>query len=240
MLTEVKNMQEIEVSGKNIEEAISSGLKQLNCSKEDVEIKILDEGTTGLFGLMGAKPAKVLLTLKDNNAAQEEQKDVVKEEKKKDIDFNLACKNTKEHISKIISMMGINVNDINVTNDDETVNVEVSTDSGSLLIGRGGQTLDSLEYVIQLIINNNPNTRVKVNIDTEGYRAKQQEKLKTIILKAIEYVNRTKKIYRFDPMSARERKFIHMYFKNKKEYDTFSEGNGLNRKVGVKLAANNK
>ena len=233
-------MQEIEVSGKNIEEAISSGLKQLNCSKEDVEIKILDEGTTGLFGLMGAKPAKVLLTLKEEKAAEETKKEDVKEDKKKDIDFDLACKNTKEHVSKIISMMGININDINVTNDDETVNIEVSTDSGSLLIGRGGQTLDSLEYVVQLIINNNPNTRVKVNIDTEGYRAKQHEKLKTIILKAIEYVNRTKKIYRFDPMSARERKFIHMYFKNKKEYDTFSEGNGLNRKVGVKLAANNK
>ena len=74
MLTEVKNMQEIEVSGKNIEEAISSGLKQLNCSKEDVEIKILDEGTTGLFGLMGAKPAKVLLTLKDNNAPKKKTK----------------------------------------------------------------------------------------------------------------------------------------------------------------------
>lgn len=234
-------MQEIEVSGKNIEEAISSGLKQLNCSKEDVEIKILDEGTTGLFGLMGAKPAKVLLTLKDNNVTEkEQQEDAVKKEKNKDIDFNLACKNAKEHASKIISMMGINVNEINVTNDEETVNLEVSSDSGSLLIGRGGQTLDSLEYVVQLIINNNPNTRVKVNVDTEGYRAKQQEKLKTIILKAIEYVNRTKKIYRFDPMSARERKFIHMYFKNKKEYDTFSEGNGLNRKVGVKLAVNNK
>ena len=83
MLVGVKNMQEIEVSGKNIEEAIAAGLKQLNCSKEDVEIKILDEGTTGLFGLMGAKPAKVLLTLKSVSKVNEIKKEVVKEEIKR-------------------------------------------------------------------------------------------------------------------------------------------------------------
>ena len=237
-------MQELEVSGKNIEEAISSGLKQLNCTKEDVEIKILDEGTTGLFGLMGAKPAKVLLTLKkeveDKVVENVKEDDVVKEEIKKEIDFELACNNAKEHLSKIVSLMGININDMKISNNDEIINIEVSSDSGSLLIGRGGQTLDSLEYIVQLIINNNPKTRAKINIDTEGYRAKQNEKLNTVIQKAIDYVNRTKKIYRFDPMSARERKYIHMYFKNKEEFDTFSEGNGQNRKVGVKLSANNK
>ncbi len=236
----VKNMQEIEVSGKNIEEAIAAGLKQLNCSKEDVEIKILDEGTTGLFGLMGAKPAKVLLTLKSVSKVNEIKKEVVKEEIKREIDFNLACSNAKEYVSKIISMMGLNINDIKISHDDETINIEVSTDSGSLLIGRGGQSLDSLEYIVQLMLNNNPTTRAKVNIDTEGYRLKQQDKLKTIIQKSIEYVRRTKKIYRFDPMPARERKYIHMYFKNMEEFDTFSEGNGHNRKVGVKLAVNNK
>lgn len=235
-------MQEIEVSGKNIEEAISAGLKQLNCSKEDVEIKILDEGTTGLFGLMGAKPAKVLLILKGSNKVKEIKKEEVKKEKveKKEINFELACANAKEYVSKIISMMGININDIKVSNDNETVNIEVSTDSGSLLIGRGGQSLDSLEYVVQLMLNNNTETRAKVSIDTEGYRLKQQEKLKTIIQKSIEYVKRTKKIYRFDPMPARERKYIHMYFKDMEDFDTFSEGSGHSRKVGVKLAVNNK
>lgn len=240
MLAGVRTMQEIEVSGKNIEEAISTGLKQLNCSKEDVEIKILDEGTTGLFGLMGAKPAKVLLTLKSNIKAKETKKETVKEVQKKEIDFDLACSDAKKYVSEIISMMGININDTKISHDDETVNIEVSTDSGSLLIGRGGQSLDSLEYIVQLMLNNNPKTRAKVNIDTEGYRLKQQDKLKTIIQKAIEYVRRTKKIYRFDPMPARERKYIHMYFKNMEEFDTFSEGNGHNRKVGVKLSVNDK
>jgi len=227
--------KELEITGKNIEDAIEKGLKELNCSKEDVEIKVLDEGTKGLFGLMGAKPARVLLTVKDRSQ-EKEQKKVKKEEPKREIDFDLACKNAKEYVSKIISMMNINIEDIKINHDEDTVNIEVSTDSGSLLIGRSGQSLNALEYVVQLMLNTNPSTRAKVTIDTENYRQKQQERLKTIINKAIEYVKRTKKIYRFDPMSAKDRKFIHQYFKNLGDFDTFSEGEGAMRKVGVKLS----
>ncbi len=224
--------KELEISGKNIEDAIEKGLQELNCSKEDVEIKILDEGTKGLFGLMGAKPARVHLTVKDKNRKEEPKK----EEPKREIDFDLACKNAKEYTSKIISMMNINVTDIKVNHDDETVNIDVATDSGSLLIGRSGQSLNALEYVVQLMLNTNSSTRAKVSIDTENYRQKQQDRLKTIANKAIEYVKRTKKIYRFDPMSAKDRKFIHKYFKNIGGFDTFSEGEGTMRKVGVKLS----
>ena len=221
--------KELEFSGKNINDAIEKGLQELNCSKEDVEIKILDEGTKGLFGLMGSKPARVILTLKDKNGIKREN--TKKEEPKREIDFDLACKNAKEYVSKIVSMMNIKIDDIKVNHDEDTVNIEVSTDSGSLLIGRSGQSLNALEYVVQLMLNTNPSTRAKVTIDTENYRQKQQERLKAIINKAIEYVKRTKKIYRFDPMSAKDRKFIHQYFKEIGGFDTFSEG-----KVGVKLS----
>jgi spoIIIJ-associated protein len=226
--------KELEFSGKNINDAIEKGLQELNCSKEDVEIKILDEGTKGLFGLMGSKPARVILTLKDKNGIKKEN--TKKEEPKREIDFDLACKNAKEYVSKIVSMMNIKIDDIKVNHDEDTVNIEVSTDSGSLLIGRSGQSLNALEYVVQLMLNTNPSTRAKVIIDTENYRQKQQERLKAIINKAIEYVKRTKKIYRFDPMSAKDRKFIHQYFKEIGGFDTFSEGEGAMRKVGVKLS----
>ena len=227
--------KELEITGKNIEDAIEKGLQELNCSREEVEIKILDEGTKGLFGLMGSKPARVRLTAKDKNFAKDTRRER-KEEPKREIDFDLACKNAKEYTSKIISMMNIKIDDIKVTHDDETVNIAVSTDSGSLLIGRSGQSLNALEYVVQLMLNTNSATRAKVSIDTENYRQKQQERLKTIINKAIEYVKRTKKIYRFDPMSAKDRKFIHQYFKDLGGFDTFSEGEGAMRKVGVKLS----
>ena len=227
--------KELEISGKNIEDAIEKGLQELNCSKEDVEIKVLDEGTKGLFGLMGAKPARVLLIVKEKSQTKESKK-INKEEPKKEIDFDLACKNAQEYVSKIISMMNIKVDDIKVSHDEDTVNIEVATDSGSLLIGRSGQSLNALEYVVQLMLNTNSSTRAKVNIDTEKYRQKQQDRLKAIANKAIEYVKRTKKIYRFDPMSAKDRKFIHTYLKGIGGFDTFSEGEGALRKVGVKLS----
>lgn len=221
-------MQELEITGKNISEAIAMGIKKLNCTKNDVEIRILDEGTSGLFGLMGVKPAKVLLTTKKDNTNSEK--------KYLEIDSNLACQNVENYIKNIISMMNINLKDMKVSYEDSIVNIEVNTDNGSLLIGKGGQSLDALEYIVQLMLNTNPKTRAKINLDTENYRLKQQERLKAIADKAIEYVRKTKKIYRFDPMSAKERKFIHMYLKNLGEFETFSEGDGMMRKVGVKLA----
>ncbi|MBQ3943010.1 MAG: protein jag [Elusimicrobia bacterium] len=229
-------LKELETSGKNIEDAIQTGLKELNCSREDVEVKILDEGTKGLFGLMGAKPARVILTVKDKNNQTKENVKEKREAVKREIDFDLACKNAQEYVSKIVSMMNIKVNDIVVSHDEDTVNIDISTDSGSLLIGRSGQSLNALEYVVQLMLNTNPSTRAKVNIDTEKYRQKQQDRLKAIANKAIEYVKRTKKIYRFDPMSAKDRKFIHTYLKSIGGFDTFSEGEGALRKVGVKLS----
>ncbi len=257
--------KELEVSGKNIEEAVAIGLKQLNCTKDDVEIKVLDEGTKGLFGLMGAKPAKVLLTVNKNFSASERQEPIENknfenkeaeekeagieessessaneiEERLKNVDFALACKSAKENVSKIVSLMNINVKNVGVICNDDTINLDLSTDCGSLLIGKKGQTLNALEYVVQLILNNNPKTRVKINIDTERYRQKQHDRLKAAVNKAMDYVRRTKKVYRFDPMSSRSRKFIHTYLEKFGEFESFSEGEGRERKVGIRLIANN-
>ncbi len=241
--------KELEISGKNIEEAISLGLEQLKCTKDDVEIKILDEGTKGLFGLMGAKPAKVLLTLKDNakddtslNSSASSDGSSEKIEKKdernrslENVNFALACKNAQEYVTKIVSLMNIKVESIRVSCDDVSVNVDVESDSGSLLIGKGGQCLTSLEYIVQLMLNNNPETRVKVNIDTGGYRQKQYAKLKSLAEKAMYFVRKTGRTYMFEAMPAKDRRFIHTYFEKFGEFETFSEGEGSLRRVGVKL-----
>jgi len=224
-------LKELESTGKNISEAINTGLKLLKCTKDEVEIKILDEGSSGLFGLMGSKPARVLLTLKDG----------VSELKNLDtIDFKESCKNVETTIKDIVTMMGLTVSSVKTSHQEDTVSAEIASDNSGVLIGKGGQSLDALEYIVQLIVNTNPRTRVKVNLDTENYRAKQQERLRTLAQKAVEYVKRTKKIYRFDPMSAKERRYLHNYLKSIGGFDTFSEGEGIMRKVGVKLANEKK
>lgn len=219
-------MQELEITGKNVEEAIKKGLEQLGCKREQAEIKVLDEGTTGLFGLMGAKPARVIITTeyaKCKPAASE-------------ADAKEACKKVENVLTEILNKMGMGLKSIKAEFSVDSVNAEIDAQESSYIIGKNGQTLDSLEYIVQIIVNNDMSSKVKINLDCEKYRQKQNEKLKVMADKAVEYVNRTGKIYRFEPMNAKERKIIHTYLKDNSKIETFSEGEGVLRKVGIKLS----
>lgn len=218
-------MPEIEMKGKNVEDAIIKGLEAFGCTREQAEIKIVDEGSTGLFGLMGAKPAIVLVSTDSENCT----KPIAVDPKK-------ACQKVETILSDILGKMGIELKNITSSFENDAVNVEVTVSDSSFVIGKGGQTLDSLEYVSQIIANNKLESKIKVNLDCENYRLKQNERLKVMTDKAVEYVNRTGKIYRFDPMNAKERKIIHMYLKDNPDIESFSEGEGVMRKVGIKLA----
>ncbi|MCL1972538.1 MAG: protein jag [Endomicrobia bacterium] len=219
-------MPEIEITGKTAEEAIKKGLEKLGCAKEQAQIKVLDEGTAGLFGLMGAKPARVLI-IADNTYCKPEAVDVNPKE---------ACEKTEKILSEIISKMGLGLKKIKSEFNIDSVNAEIEAEDSGFIIGKNGQTLDALEYIAQIIANNDLNSKIKVNLDCENYRKKQNERLKVLADKAVEYVNRTEKIYRFEPMSPKERKIIHTYLKNNPKIETFSEGEGAMRKVGIKLS----
>jgi spoIIIJ-associated protein len=216
-------MHELEIEAKNVDTAIEQGLKQLNLTKDEVTIKILDEGSSGLFGL-GAKPARVLITNGKKSIPPE-------------VDINYALNKAKEVTTELFARLNIALNKINAQIKDDFLNVEIETPNGNLVIGKGGQTLDSLEYILQLILNNDPKSRLKINLDTENYRNKQRGRLEVLAQKALNYVKRTGKIYRFDPMCAKERKMIHSYLKSYPEIETFSDGHGNLRKVAIKRAA---
>lgn len=219
-------MQEIEIKGKNVEEAIRKGLQQLGCTREQAEIKVLDEGTTGLFGLMGAKPARVLITAESAGRKPETAGSGPEQIRRK----------VEKVLTEILNKMSLGLKSIKTVSDSDSVNAEIETEESGYMIGKNGQTLDSLEYITQIIVNNNLHSKIKVNLDCEKYRQKQNEKLKVMADKAVEYVKRTGKIYRFDPMNAKERKIIHTYLKDNSQIETFSEGEGIMRKVGIKLS----
>lgn len=219
-------MQEIEIKGKNVEEAIRKGLQQLGCTREQAEIKVLDEGTTGLFGLMGAKPARVLITAESAGRKPETAGSGPEQIRRK----------VEKVLTEILNKMSLGLKSIKTVSGSDSVNAEIETEESGYMIGKNGQTLDSLEYITQIIVNNNLHSKIKVNLDCEKYRQKQNEKLKVMADKAVEYVKRTGKIYRFDPMNAKERKIIHTYLKDNSQIETFSEGEGIMRKVGIKLS----
>ncbi|MHB9154758.1 MAG: RNA-binding cell elongation regulator Jag/EloR [Endomicrobiales bacterium] len=215
-------MAEIEVEGKTVEDAIREGLAKLGCSRDKVEIKILNEGTSGLFGLMGTKPARVLLTTRGEGG------------EKRPADPTAVQARAKEVVSEMLKLMHMDREEIVTSAGDDQVLVEVKSKDSSLLIGKNGQTLDALEHVLNLILNKDEVTRGKVVLDTEKYRHHQEERLVEMARKAAETVTTTKKAYRFDPMPAKERRVIHLALKDNPDVETFSEGDGMFRKVGVK------
>lgn len=213
-------MAEIEIEGKTVEEAIEEGLAKLGVTKDKVTVKILSEGAAGLFGLMGNKPAMVKLTTKDGSSS---------------VDLSQTQSKSKEAASKILELMGLTFTDITVSASDEGVSVEVKSKDSKFIIGKNGQTLDALEHVLNLVLNKNAETRTRISLDTEGYRKQQEERLDAMAKKAAETVSQTGKMFRFEPMSSRDRRIIHLILKDHADVETFSEGDGSFRKVVVKL-----
>jgi spoIIIJ-associated protein len=220
-------MLEIEFKGRNVKDAIDAGLVKLGCNKEDVSIRIVNEGSTGLFGLMGAKPAVVLISVKKSKCN-------IKTTLNTEVDQNEICKKAEFFLFGLLNKMNVKFSGIETSSKDDLININVSTNDCSFVIGKNGQTLDSLEYLTQIIVNKELNSKLKVNLDCENYRRKQKDKLKILIDKAVDYVNRTGKMYHFEPMNAKERKIIHLYLKDNHFVESFSEGTGILRKVGIK------
>jgi spoIIIJ-associated protein len=223
-------MPEIEIKGKTVEEAILKGLKTLGCAREDIKVEILSEGASGLFGLMGAKPASVLISAPQECCKTEGCFTDPKQSQEK----------VKRVLNDILSRMGTPAKNIKTSFDkeNESVCAEVEANGdGGYVIGKGGQTLDALEYLTQIIVNNDLESKIKVNLDCRDYRSNQNDKLRILADKAAQYVKRTGKVYRFAAMSARERKIIHLHLQSDPSVETFSEGDGSFRKLGVKPAS---
>jgi spoIIIJ-associated protein len=172
---------------------------------------------------MGTKPARVLLSTRGEQASDQSN-----------VDFVLAQERVKEIIATILKEMNIAFTGITTALITGRLLVEIDSADSKWIIGKNGQTLDALEHIVNLMLHADEKTRVKVNIDTEKYRAHQEERLQSIAQKAADQVRRTGKMYRFDPMTAKERRVVHLYLKTEPDIETYSEGEGNFRKVVVK------
>ena len=159
--------KEFTATGKTTEEAIKNGLEQLNLSRDEVEIEVVETSNKGLFGFIGQKAAKVLIKY---NAPEEEQS--VPEAKE---DFDGVVSYTEE----ILAKMGIE-GKAEITVEDNIMNINISGNGMGIVIGRRGETLDALQHIVQLYVNKNTEKFYKVRIDTEAYRAKREEALRNL------------------------------------------------------------
>lgn len=205
-------MKFIEVTGKSVDDAIQNALNELNVTKDNVIIDVLDEGSKGFLSLIGTKPAKVKVTVKRNY-----------------ID------DAKEFIRRILDSMGV-LAEIKITEEDNTVKINLTGPKMGLIIGYRGETLDSLQYLISLVINKGHDIPYKkVVLDTENYRAKREETVKRVALKTASKVKRSKRPFKLEPMNPYERRIIHAALQNDEEISTHSEGEEPFRRVVVTI-----
>lgn len=197
--------------GKTVEEAIELGLKELNKTRDQVDVKILELPSKGFLGIIGSKLAKVKLTVtyRPEDDARTFLEDLFR---------------AMELEAKM---------DIRQNNDTLTVNVEGP--NMGVIIGRRGQTLDSIQYLLSLVVNKNSDKYIKVFIDTENYRQKREETLIRLASKMASKVRKVGKTIALEPMNPYERRIIHASLQSNPYVQTYSEGEEPFRKVVIAL-----
>jgi len=225
-------MEEKEFSGKNVEEAIEKGLKELGLSRDDVEVKILDEGKAGLFGLMGASPAKIKLIVKPLKGLKAEEKGKATREKLSGVNLISAQKKVKEELNEILKLMGMEA-EVTTSLEGEKVVADIKSENGAILIGKKGQTLNALQLIVNLIVNRDEKTRTKVIVDTENYRQRRENALVKMAGEVADEVKSKGRSRELEPMNPAERRVIHLALKDDRDVETTSQGEGNFRRVVV-------
>lgn len=205
-------MEFVEFRGKTVDDAVTEATVALGVASSDLEYEIVEKGSDGFFGF-GRKPAiiraKVKKTLVDT---------------------------TREFVEKLIRAMGVEAK-VNIQYDEQNHNMDmdlVGEDMG-ILIGKRGQTLDSLQYLISLYINKESDTYIRLKLDTENYRERRKKTLESLAKNIAFKVKRTRKPVALEPMNPYERRVIHSALQNDKYVCTKSEGEEPYRKVVIML-----
>lgn len=202
-------MKSIEVVASTVEEAIEQALVQLDANELQVDIEVLEESKKALFGLFGGKEAKVRVTKKMNT-----------EEIARDFLLNL------------LNKMGVQAK-LNVKLKQSNLYIDMSGAEMAILIGRRGQTLDSLQYLVSLVVNKDREEYIRVILDTENYRQKRKDTLERLAFKLAKRAKKINKDITLEPMNPYERRIIHSALQNNKFVTTKSEGEEPYRKVVI-------
>jgi spoIIIJ-associated protein len=203
-------VKKVQVTGRTVEEAVSSALEQLQASVDQVEVKILEDSKKGFFGI-GGKPATVEVTVKAD-----------------------PIQTAIDYLQDITSKMGVPVTIAQQQENDHLI-LDLTGEKIAILIGKRGQTLNALQLLVNMVANADPTQKhVKIVLDAENYRRRRQESLERLAEHSAQKVFFTKKSFALEPMPANERKVIHLALKENKDVETTSEGVEPFRKVVIR------
>ena len=205
-------MDMITVSAKTVDEAITKALIELETTSDKLVYEVVDKGSAGFLGL-GAKPAIIRA-----------RKEVTLEDK------------AVEFLSQVFGAMNLPVTvETSYSEEEKELSINLAGDDMGILIGKRGQTLDSLQYLVSMVINKGSEGYIRVKLDTENYRSRRKETLETLAKNIAYKVKRTKRPVSLEPMNPFERRVIHSALQNDKFVTTHSEGDEPYRHVVVTL-----
>lgn len=205
-------MDMITISAKTVEDAITKALIELETTSDKMEYEVLEKGTSGFLGF-GAKPA------------------VIRAKKKETLEDRVL-----EFLNQVFDAMNLEVTiDIALNTEENELNINLTGDDMGILIGKRGQTLDSLQYLVSLVVNKNREEYLRVKLDTENYRERRKETLETLAKNIAYKVKRTKHPVSLEPMNPYERRIIHSALQNDKYVVTKSEGEEPFRHIVITL-----
>jgi len=238
-------METLEIEGKTIDEAIEKACREFNLPREKLNIEIISEGTTGFLGL-GSKRAKIRVTIMSIDetlkASLEQPEKMIQESfdsgaggtiktKTEELDESVTMK-AKRFLEGLLSMMNFTCS-VTVKETPETVVLNIKGDGSGLLIGKRGQNLDAIQYIVNRAASKTAKVLKRIIVDAEEYRKKREEALIALAERLGEKVKKTKKAVTVGSMNARDRRIIHLTLQNDELLTTKSQGEGEYRKIVI-------
>ena len=204
-------MEKLEFTGKTVEDAITNALVKLETTSDKIEYEVVEKESSGILGLFKSKPAKILvwkkITMSDS---------------------------VEKFLNDVFAAMELQVEiKMNINDEDATIDINLVGDDMGVLIGKRGQTLDSLQYLVSLVANKESDKYYRVKLDTENYRERRKATLESLAKNIAYKVKRTRKSVSLEPMNPYERRIIHSALQNDKYVSTKSEGEEPFRHVVV-------
>jgi spoIIIJ-associated protein len=242
-------METYEFEGKTEEDAIEIACSQLNLTKEEMDIEIIEPGSAGIFGLVGGRKAKIrVAVIKTVPESQEEgieiaaAKDVLppeaenettvtKTERIAEAENGIAI--AKEALENILALIPMEGTMVTAAQMDGTINLNIEGDKSGLLIGRKGRTLDALQFIVNKIVNKSLEMRARVLVDSENYRQRRQDFLIQMALRMGDKAKRIRRPVATNLLNPHDRRIVHLALRDDDELGTKGRGEGILKKVVI-------
>ncbi|MGL4362781.1 MAG: RNA-binding cell elongation regulator Jag/EloR [Cellulosilyticaceae bacterium] len=240
-------MNFVEKIGRNIDDAITEALIELGATTDEVNVEIIAKGSKGFLGI-GAKPAKVRVTIKEQESIEEAFKEPVTQTESEvvfvksikreetlpevEVEVDTEAEKAINFLTAVLKKMNIEAT-FQTKIEENKIYINIMGEKMGIVIGKRGETLDSLQYLVNIVVNKTGKGYTKVMLDTENYRIRREETLQKVALKYAKKAVQLKKPLVLEPMNPYDRRIIHSVLQNSKTVRTRSEGREPFRKVVV-------